>query len=91
LALFPSFEFRKSNSASAQNVTLQIKVGGRKMKTCQFGSAKWFRPSIFVQFAEPVERHSKAQYLPEKSVLNMIRLLPPISDWPILMVKVVCY
>jgi len=72
LALFPSFDFRKSNSTSAQYVTLQIKIGGRKVKTCQFGSAKWFWPSIFVQFAEAGERHSKAQHLPEKSVLNVI-------------------
>jgi hypothetical protein len=35
----------------AQYVTLQIKIGSRKVKTCHFGSAKWFWPSIFALFS----------------------------------------
>jgi hypothetical protein len=37
----------KSNSTNAQYVSLQVKIGFRKVKTCQFGLAKWFWPSIF--------------------------------------------
>jgi hypothetical protein len=35
----------------AQYVTLQIKIGSKKVKTCHFGSAKWFWPSVFAPFA----------------------------------------
>lgn len=42
----------ESNSMGAQYVTLEIKIGGRKVKTCQLGLAKWFWPSNFAQFAE---------------------------------------
>jgi len=31
----------------------------RKVKTCRFGAAKWFWPSIFVHFAEAGERHNQ--------------------------------
>jgi len=47
-------------------VTLHIKIARRKVKTCRFGSAKWF--SIFAQFAEAGKMHIKAVHLPEKSV-----------------------
>ncbi len=44
-------------------------------------------PSIFAQFAEAGKRQSKAsQQLPEKSVINMLWLLIPVSDWPIIMI-----
>jgi hypothetical protein len=49
-----------SNSTSAQYVTLQLKIGCRKVKTCWFGSAKWLWPNIFIQFAEAGKRHNKA-------------------------------
>lgn len=32
----------------------------REVKTCHFGSAKWFWPSIFAEFVEAVKRRSKA-------------------------------
>jgi hypothetical protein len=35
----------------------------RKVKTCRFGGAKWFWPSIFVHFAEAGEKHTKTSYL----------------------------
>jgi hypothetical protein len=39
----------------------------------KFGSANWFKPGIFTQFAEAGKRHSKAEHLPlKKSVINMI-------------------
>jgi len=53
-------------------VTLQIKIGWRKVKTCRFGSAKWFWPDIFAQFAEAGKRHNKAEHLPAERVRNMI-------------------
>jgi hypothetical protein len=56
----------------AQYMTLQIKIGRRKVKTCQFGSAKWFWPSILAHFAEAGKRHSKVEHLPEKSVIKMM-------------------
>jgi hypothetical protein len=45
----------------------------KSLKTCQFGLAKWFWPSIFAQFAaEAGKWQSKAQHLRKKSVINMI-------------------
>jgi hypothetical protein len=41
-------------------VTLQIKVGWKKGKTRQFGSANGFGPAFFAQFAEVVKKHNKA-------------------------------
>ncbi len=76
----------KSSSTGAQYVTLQKKIGWRKFKTCWFNSAKWFWPSIFAQFAEACKRHSKVEHLPEKSVVNMIWLLLPVFDWPIIVI-----
>jgi hypothetical protein len=49
-------------------VTLHIKIARRKVKTCRFGSAKWFWPSVFAQFAEAGKMHIKVVHLPEKSV-----------------------
>jgi hypothetical protein len=49
----------KSNSASAQYVTLQIKIGLRKVETCWFGSAKWFWLSIFAQLLRLVKGTTK--------------------------------
>jgi hypothetical protein len=64
-----------------------LKIGWRKVNTCRFGSAKWFCPRSFVQFAEASKRCSKAVHLPEKSVIDMIWVLFLVSDWPM----VVCY
>jgi len=41
-------------------MNLQIKIGWRKVKTCWFGTAKWFGPCIFAQFAEAGKMHIKA-------------------------------
>jgi hypothetical protein len=49
-----------SNYTSAQYVTLQIKIGWRKLKTCWYISSKWFWPRIFAQLAEAGKRHSAA-------------------------------
>jgi hypothetical protein len=35
---------------SAQHVTLHITFGWRKVKTCLFGSAKWFWPNMFAVY-----------------------------------------
>ncbi len=37
---------------ATQYVTLHIKIGGRKVKTCWSGSTKQFWPSIFAKFVE---------------------------------------
>jgi hypothetical protein len=34
-------------------VNLHIKNGRKKFKICWFDSAKWFKASPFVEFAEP--------------------------------------
>jgi hypothetical protein len=41
-------------------MTLQIKIGWKKVKRCWFGTAKWFGPCIFAQFAEAGKMHIKA-------------------------------
>jgi len=76
----------KSIPSSAQYVTLHLEIEWRKVKICQFGSAKSFWPNIFAQFAEVGKRHSKAVHMPEKSVINMIWLLLLVSNWPIIMI-----
>ncbi len=40
---------------------------------------------MFAQFAEAGKKHNKAVHLLEKSVINMIQLLLPVFDWPIIM------
>jgi hypothetical protein len=40
-------------------VTLQIKIGWRKVKICQFGSAKWFCHSIFAHLAEIISTNDE--------------------------------
>ncbi len=52
-----------SNYTSAPYVTLQIKIGWRKLKTRWFISSKWFWPRTFAQFAEAGKRHSTAKHL----------------------------
>jgi hypothetical protein len=91
------YSFMHSDSATApipsysiwsggQYVTqLHIKIGWREVKSCCFGSAKWFWPNVFAQFAEAGKRHSKAVHLLEKSVINVVWLLLPVFDWPIIM------
>ncbi len=37
-----------------------FKLDEKKIKTCQFGSTKWFWPNIFTQFAWVNKRHNKA-------------------------------
>jgi hypothetical protein len=49
-----NFDLQQLHQCS-QYVTLQIKA-----KTCQFGSSKWFWPSIFAQITESGLNHSKA-------------------------------
>jgi hypothetical protein len=39
----------------------KMKMDGKKIKTCHFGSTKWFWPNIFSQKIELHKRHSKAQ------------------------------
>jgi hypothetical protein len=41
---------------------------------------------MFSQVAEAGKRHRKAVHLLEKSVINMIWLLLPGFDWPIIMI-----
>jgi hypothetical protein len=41
---------------------------------------------MFAQFAEVGKSHSKAMHPPQKSVINMIRLMLSVSDWPIIMI-----
>jgi hypothetical protein len=52
------------------------------VKTCQFGSALVFARSCLRLCKRGTA--TKAEHLPEKSVINMIWLLFPVSDWPII-------
>ncbi len=45
----------------ARYVTLQIKIGWRNVKTCQFGSAKWFWPNIFAQLVKGISKPNTCQ------------------------------
>jgi hypothetical protein len=55
---------------------------------CWFGSVKWFSSCIFAHFAEAgKKRSSKAVHMLEKSVTNMISLMVPVFDWPIIMIS----
>jgi hypothetical protein len=60
------------NSTGAEYVTLEMKIEGQKVKTCQFGSAKWFWLSILHSLHRLVKRRSKALTPSKKGVLNMI-------------------
>ncbi len=42
-------------------LTLQIKIGWRNVKTCQFGSAKWFWPNIFAQLVKGIAKPNTCQ------------------------------
>jgi hypothetical protein len=72
----------KSIPTGAQYVTLHIKIKRRKMKIYRFNSGKWFCSCICAPFAEAGKRRSKVVHLLEKSVINMIRQLLPVFDWP---------
>jgi hypothetical protein len=54
------------------------------VKTCQISSAKLFEPRIFAGLARLV----KVVHLPEKSLINIILLLFPVSHWSIIMIGV---
>ncbi len=58
----------KSNSTSAEYATPQRKFGWRKVKTCWFGSTKWFWP--LYSFVEVGKRHS-----------TVLQSLTPAGDW----------
>jgi hypothetical protein len=62
-----------------------VKLDG-KVRTCWFGSEKWFWFCTFSQFAEVGERYNKAIHLLEKSVMNMIWQLFPVFDWLIIII-----
>jgi hypothetical protein len=46
----------------------------------------WFCPYMFTQFAEAGKRHNKSIHVAEKSVINVIWLFLPVSDWLIIMI-----
>jgi hypothetical protein len=58
----------------------------RKVNICRFSSGNWFFSGIFGQIAEAGNKHSTTVHLLQKSVLNMIWLLVPVLDWPIIMI-----
>jgi hypothetical protein len=58
---------KRWEQGGGQDVILKIKIGLRKVKTCQFGSAKTFWTSIWAQVAEGGKRQNKAKDLPDKS------------------------
>jgi hypothetical protein len=88
LWLFKTLQFlvTKSIPTGAQYVTLHIKIRWRKANICRRVSGNWFFPCIFAQLAEAGKKHSKVVHLLEKSVINMIWLLLPAFDWPIIMI-----
>jgi hypothetical protein len=47
----------KRTYTCSQHVTLQIKIGWRKVKTYWFGPAKWFWPNSLAQFARAGKSH----------------------------------
>ncbi len=67
-------------------VTLHIKIGWRNANICGCGSGKWCFHCIFGQFAEAGKKRIKAVHLLEESVINMIGVLLPVLDWPIIMI-----
>jgi hypothetical protein len=78
------------SSNGAKYVAQQIRIESWKVKTCSFGLAKWFWPSIFPQYSElgkgttdPNKCHLTAMFI----VINMIRLELPVSDWPTIMMR----
>jgi hypothetical protein len=61
----------------------------KKVNTCWFGSAQqngFGNAFLLHSLLRLGKRHNKVVYLPEKSVINMIRPLLPVSDWPIIMI-----
>jgi len=62
---------------------LNINIRCRKVKTCRFSSGTW----LCYNLLRLVKRPSNAmQLVEEKSVINMIRLLLPVSDWSNIMI-----
>ncbi len=57
-------------------------VDEEKWKHAQISSAKWFGPRDFAGLVRLV----KVMHLPEKSVINIIWLLFPVSHWSIIMI-----
>jgi hypothetical protein len=41
-------------------MTVQIKTGYNNVKTCTFGSAKWFWPSIFAQCVQLLKKAQRS-------------------------------
>jgi hypothetical protein len=64
-------------------VTLQVKIGWRKIKVCGgLGLAKWFWPSIFAQFAQASKMDNKVTCAPAREdVINS-----NLTNWSIIMV-----
>jgi len=61
---------------------VQIKIGRRKVKKhARLAQRHGFGPTFLHSFLLKVgkKKHGKAQYLPKKSVINMISLLLPVG------------
>jgi hypothetical protein len=56
----PPHQHQRTIVRATPPVQCTANFGWRKVKTCQFGSAKWFWPSIFAQDAKVGKRHSRA-------------------------------
>jgi len=63
-----------------------LKLDGEKSTYAGLAQEKGFFSCIFAQFAETSKKRSKSMHLIEKSVINMIWVLRPVFDWPIIMI-----
>jgi hypothetical protein len=64
-------------------LTFQIKIGWRKVKPCRvwFGSAEWFWPSIFAQFAEATAKEQQCRKLCTTAGVPVCFWLVNHNDW----------
>jgi hypothetical protein len=59
LALFPSFDFRKSNSTSVQYATLQLKLEEEKSKHASLAQQNGFGPAFLYNLLRLVKGTAK--------------------------------
>jgi hypothetical protein len=53
---------------------------------CQFNPRQWLCTCKCTHFAEAAKSRRKPVQLLEKSVINIIRLVSPVFDWPNIMI-----
>jgi hypothetical protein len=75
----------ESISSSAQHVTLQIKLYEEKSKHASLAQQNGLGPAFLHSLLRLVKCRAKPNTC-QRRVINMIRLLLPVSDWPIIMI-----